>query len=171
MIDRHRDRLLAVLAAVFAVQVVAAARAIEDSLLADAVGAGGVPQAVGAAMLLVALALFAKSFVSASAPRHANPASPANPDNPASPASPAKPWREPLLRTVALVLILIGYGWLLPRLGYALSVSLLVAAVGALAGAAWRWPLWLCSAAAGPALWAMFDWALKVRMPVGNLWN
>jgi putative tricarboxylic transport membrane protein len=157
--DARRDRLLAVVAAAFAAQYIAAARGIEDSLLADAVGAGGVPQGVGLLMLLAALALFAKSF------RHDGAAHAAN-DNDAR-----MPWAAVLRRCAALVLILVVYGVLLPKLGYPLSVSLLVLAVGHLAGAALRWPLLAIAAVSGPLLWAMFDWALKVRMPVGSLWG
>ena len=155
--DRQRDRVLALLAGAFALQYIAAARGIEDSLLSDAVGAGGVPQAVGISMLVAAIALFAKSFLGVA---------PAN-DEAGAPGA----WRQALLRTGGLVLILAVYGFLLPWLGYPLSVSLLFAAVGALAGAALRWPLFACAAAAGPLMWAMFDQALQVRMPSGTLWG
>ena len=60
--ERQRERLLALGAAVFAGTLIAAAREIEDSMLSDAVGAGGVPQGVGIAMAVAAVALFAKSF-------------------------------------------------------------------------------------------------------------
>jgi hypothetical protein len=86
-------------------------------------------------------------------------------------AEAGEPWLGVLLRTAGLVLILIGYGALLPWLGYAATVSLLALASGWLAGAALRWPLLVFSAASGPALWAMFDQALQVRMPVGSLWG
>ena len=152
--DRQRDRLLAVLAAAFAASLIAAARGIEDSLLSDAVGAGGVPQAVGVAMAVVALALFAKSF-------RAGPSSTAN-ERSGWPA---------LLRTGGLVGVLLAYALLLPWLGYALTVSLLVLASGRLAGAAWQRPLWLCAAVAGPGLWLLFDRLLQVRMPLGSLWG
>lgn len=155
--DARRDRLLSVLTAAFAVSVITAARRIEDSLLSDAVGAGGVPQGVGIAMLVAAVALFVKSFRGGAAAI-----------TPADEAGPT--WRTIVLRTAGLVAILVGYGLALPWLGYPLAVSLLVLATGALAGAALRWPLLLCAAVAGPLLWAMFDWALKVRMPVGTLW-
>ena len=155
MSEAQRDRLLAVLALLFAAACVAAARAIEDSLLADAVGAGGVPQGVGITMALAALALFAKSFAGGAAP---------------AAELESKPWREALLRTSALVLALLGYAALLPLLGYALTVSLLVLATGRLAGAALKWPLLVCAALSGPLLWALFDGMLKVRMPVGSLW-
>ena len=158
---RQRDRLLAVTAAVFAASLVAAARSIEDSLLADAVGAGGVPQGVGLAMAAAALALFVKSFIDADVDAAADTAA----------GAAAKPWRPTLLRTAALVLILVLYGVLLPLLGYPLTVSLLVGASGWLAGAAPRWPLALCALVAGPALWLLFDRLLQVRMPVGTLWG
>ena len=162
--DRQRDRVLALLAGGFALQYIAAARAIVDSLLSDAVGAGGVPQAAGMVMLAAAVALFAKSFIGqapaedGSDPRDTRDIS-------------AGGWKVPLLRTSGLVLILVAYGLLLPWLGYPLSVSLLFRAVGALAGAALRWPLFVCAGAAGPLMWAVFDQALQVRMPLGTLWT
>ena len=165
---RARDRLLAVLTATFAASYITAARGIEDSLLADAVGAGGVPQGVGAVMLLAALALFAKSFRAGKAARD-----PSSATLHAIPNLEAErmPWHAVLLRCAGLVAILVVYGLLLPWLGYPLTVSLLVLAVGWLAGAALKLPLFAFAAASGPLLWAMFDWALKVRMPVGSLWG
>lgn len=153
--DAARDRLLAVGAAVFAASYIGAARDIEDSLLSDAVGAGGVPQGVGIAMALAAVALFARTFVGAAAAR-----------DEAEAADPSV-----LLRSGGLVAVLVGYGLLLPLLGYPLSVSLLVLASGWLAGAPLRAPLLACAAAAGPLLWLMFDRALQVRMPIGSLWG
>ena len=158
---RQRDRLLALLVAAFAASYVAAARGIEDSLLSDAVGAGGVPQGVGIAMFIAAVALFAKSFTV--------PAGVAQGDG--GDNDDAKPWLPTLLRTAGLVLILVVYGVLLPLLGYPLAVSLLVGACGWLAGAAPRLPLLLCTVLSGPALWLLFDQLLQVRMPVGSLWG
>ena len=160
--DARRDRLLSVLTAVFAVSYITSARAIEDSLLSDAVGAGGVPQGVGIAMLVMALALFAKSL-RAGAPV----AAAADPEA----ARAGAPRQAVLLRTAGLVAILAAYGLALPFLGYPIAVSLLVLATGWLAGAALKWPLLLCAGVAGPLLWAMFDFALKVRMPIGSLWT
>lgn len=157
--SRQRDRLLALCAGAFAASLIAGARGIEDSLLADEVGAGGVPQGVGLAMAVAALALFAKSFRDA-------PSEAAEPDE-----EEGMPWRSALLRTAALVLILLVYAALLPRLGYPLSVSLLVGASGWLAGAAPRWPLWLFGVLSGPGLWLLFDQLLQVRMPAGTVWG
>lgn len=158
----QKDRVLALLAAVFAVSLITAARAIEDSLLSDAVGAGGVPQGVGGVMLVAALALFGSSF------REQTAAVNASHDSVAEDS--ATPWSV-ATRTAGLVIVLIGFGLLLPLLGYAATVSLLVLAVGWLAGAALRAPLLLCAAGTGPFLWALFDKALQVRMPVGSLWQ
>jgi putative tricarboxylic transport membrane protein len=181
--DTQRDRLLAVVALVFAGSLIAGARALEDSLLSDAVGAGGVPQGVGIAMALAAAALFAKSFFSGPKPRAATGAAATSSAaaetesgaataqaQSASDAGDAVGWAA-AARTAGLVAILVAYGLLLPWLGYPLTVSLLVLASGWLAGAALKPPLFLCALASGPLLWAMFDWALRVRMPVGSLWS
>ncbi len=169
--DRARDRVLAVGAAAFAASCVSAARGIEDSLLSDAVGAGGVPQGVGIAMGVAALALFIKSFAAAPQLEEQVEKSPQSGavDDVSNQARPGA--ATVLLRSGGLVLILIGYGLLLPLLGYALSVSLLVLASGRLAGAPLRTTLLLCAAVVGPALWLLFDQALQVRMPVGRLWS
>lgn len=163
--ERQRDRLLAVGAACFAGTLIAAARGIEDSLLSDTVGAGGVPQGVGLAMAAAAVALFVKSL------RGAAPSGAATAPAESAVEGPAMPWPAAAMRTVGLVLILVGYGLLLPLLGYAATVSLLVLASGRLAGAPWRLPLLACGVLSGPLLWAIFDRALQVRMPVGSLWN
>ncbi len=155
MTERKRDRLLAVLAAAFAVTYIVAARSIEDSMLADTVGAGGVPQAVGIAMLIAGVALFARTFIGRDA---------------ATEVDASSSLTGAAFRTIALVVMLVMYGVLLPILGYPLTVSLLVLAVGWLAGAALKWPLFLCAAFAGPTLWLVFDRLLQVRMLVGSLW-
>lgn len=155
--DHHRERLLAVGAAVFAGSLIAGARGIEDSMLSDAVGAGGVPQGVGIAIAVAATALFAKSYIGATPSRGDGPAG--------TPVLPV------LLRTAALVLVLLAYGALLPWLGYPLTVSLLVGASGWLAGAAPGAPLLACTLLSGPGLWLLFDRLLQVRMPVGSLWG
>jgi putative tricarboxylic transport membrane protein len=159
--DAQRDRLTAVLTAVFAASCVSAARGIEDSLLSDAVGAGGVPQGVGLAMGAAAVALFVKSF--------RGPAGGSQGDNGETDA--AETWLPVLLRTAGLVAILLLYALLLPRAGYVLAISALMLASGWLAGAAFRPTLWLCAGLGGPLLWTLFDRLLQVRMPVGTWWG
>lgn len=158
----QRDRILAVLTAALAATYVVGARGLEDSLLSDAVGAGGVPKAVGVTMLVTALALFGKSFFGekrgvAAATR--------------TEAQAPGDRRRFVVRTAGLVLILCGYVALLPLAGYPVSISLLVLSAGWLAGAALRVPLLLCAAAAGPVMWALFGLLLQVRMPFGTWWG
>ncbi len=175
--DRQRDRLLAVGTAVFAGSLIAGARNLEDSLLSDAVGAGGVPQGVGIVMALAAVALFAKSFFGISvAVKEANDEGKG--EGRGQGQGQGKGQGDEMgagwsgaARTAGLVAILVVYALLLPWLGYPLTVSLLVLASGWLAGARLKAPLLLCAVAAGPLLWAIFDWALRVRMPVGSLWS
>lgn len=162
MTSLRRERLLALLAAAAASAYVVLSRSIEDSLLSDAVGAGGVPQGVGIAVVVAAVALFARTWLRRpqSAPVIGQAA-----DTPRGPAWPV------IARTSALVAILLAFAALLPMLGYALSISALVLACGWLAGAAFKLTLWLCAAGAGPGLWLLFDRLLQVRMPVGTLWG
>ena len=175
MTEPQRERVLAVLAAVLAAGVVVGARAIEDSLLADAVGAGGVPQGVGLAMGLAAVVLFAKSLRAAT-PAVADSAGDRAGDGAAGAGSGADDGggggvHAQRLRSAAMVLLLLGYAALLPWAGYALAITLLIAAVGALAGAPLRLPLALTAVLGGSLLWLLFDRVLQVRMPSGSLWG
>ena len=188
----QRDRVLALLAAVLAVSYVMAARGIEDSLLSDEVGAGGVPQAVGVLMLVAAVALFGKSFMglkrgetrdetggetrgeprsATSGATHADPSQAAAAARAKAPTATGSDRRRFAVRTAGLVLILVGYTLLLPLAGYMLSISLLVLSAGWLAGAALRLPLLLAAALAGPLLWGLFGYLLQVRMPAGSWWG
>ena len=161
MSDAARDRWLAVLMLAFAASYVSMARSIEDSLLADAVGAGGVPQGVGLMIGLAALLLFAKSWVGqAGAPAQA-----------AQTEEPGGLDKSGIARTVGLVLLLSGYAAVLPWLGYVVSVVLLLLASGWLAGAPLRLPLVGTALVGGPGLWLLFDGLLQVSMPVGRLWG
>ena len=188
MIAVQRERLLAVLAATGATAYIALARGIEDSLLSDAVGAGGVPQGVGIAVAIAAVILFARTWLRAAPPTLADEpidkahqtelagaaavSAPINATDAtrADAARPGPAWPV-IARTSALVLILLVFAAALPLLGYALSISALVLACSWLAGAPFKMPLWLCAAGAGPGLWLLFDRLLQVRMPVGTLWS
>ena len=155
MNNTQRDRLLAVVTLIGAASYVATARAMEDSLLSDAVGAGGVPQGAGWGLMAVAALLLVRTLGKGKA---------------AVALPTANRWPQ-IARTTALVLILLAYAALLPWLGYTLSINLLVLASGWLAGAAFKPTLWAYAALSGPALWALFDQLLQVRMPVGLIWG
>ena len=170
----QRDRVLALLAAVLAVSYVMAARGIEDSLLSDEVGAGGVPQAVGVLMLVAAVTLFGKSFIGTTGDRRTTPIDPSEAAAAArakAPTATASDRLRFITRTAGLVLILVGYTVLLPLAGYTLSIGLLVLAAGWLAGAPLRTPLLLAAAVAGPMFWMLFGYLLQVRMPAGSWWG
>ena len=158
MSPAQRDGLLGGGVGLFALAYIASARAIEDSLLADAVGAGGVPQAAGMVLLLASVALLIKSWF----------ASPARGTVASTTVAQPRPRR---LVSAALVAVMLAYALALPLLGYIVSVSLLVPAVALLGGARRILPLALCTALSGLALWALFDLVLKVRMPVGTLFE
>jgi len=152
-----RDRLLGVLTVAFAVSYTLAARSIEDSLLADSVGVGGVPQGVGMAMAAAGLGVFAASW------RH--------PTGPSDTTAEGGVAMAAVARTVALVGLLVAYAILLPWIGYVPAIFLLLLAAGLLAGAPAGLVLFATAGVGAPVLWLLFDRILQVRMPLGRLWE
>jgi putative tricarboxylic transport membrane protein len=139
-----------------------AARRIEDSLLADAVGASGVPVGVGVLMAVASLALLVKALLPSAQARAAALAS----SGAASEASAESPMRPHGLAAGLLVILLV-YLLILPWLGYIVSIGLLSAAVAWFSGGRERKALLGFVLLTGPLLWFLFDYALKVRMPAG----
>jgi putative tricarboxylic transport membrane protein len=146
---------------VFSVVYILAARRIEDSLLADPVGASGVPVAIGGLMALVSTVLILKGLLPGS--RSATRDSAQQADTGARPAA--------SLRAHALagglLLILAAYLIALPWLGYVVAVGLLAAAIAWFAGGRQTSVLIGFAVVTGPVLWLVFDFALRVRMPAG----
>jgi putative tricarboxylic transport membrane protein len=161
MTDAQVDRITGALGVLLSVGYVLYARGIEDSLLADGVGANGVPTGVGVVLLLASLALFCKSWAASSGAAEQDVVE----ENAAEEAGAKHPHRMAL----GLLGILAAYVATLPVLGYIVSIGLLVGSVAWLAGARKRVSVLACMLIAGPALWLMFDWALEIHMPVG-LW-
>jgi putative tricarboxylic transport membrane protein len=161
MTDAQVDRITGALGVLLSVSYVLYARGIEDSLLADGVGANGVPTGVGVVLLLASLALFCKSWAASSSVAEQD----ATEENTAEEAGAKHPHRMAL----GLLGILAAYVAMLPVLGYIVSIGLLVGSVAWLAGARKRVSVLACMLIAGPALWLMFDWALEIHMPMG-LW-
>jgi hypothetical protein len=143
---------------------ISAARSIEDSLLADAVGASGVPVAVGILMASASFVLLIKGLLLATKERGAGGRSPQAPED--AHASPASPWRPHMLAT-GLIVILAVYLVVLPWLGYIVSVGLLAVAVAWFSGGREVKSLLGFAVLTGPSLWFFFDFALKIRMPAG----
>ena len=162
MNDALVDRISGGLGMLLAGSYILSAQGIEDSLLADGVGASGVPMGVGIVLLLASFFLFVKSLKNKAAmdelPYSGETEVPA-----------AKGSKHPHAMALGLILILASYVFLLPLLGYVVSVGILVGAVAWFAGARRYTSLLMCSVLAGPLLWLVFDWALEIRLPVG-LW-
>lgn len=161
MKDRTADRISGALGVALATAYVMHANTIEDSMLADAVGAAGVPIGVGVMLALASLALLLKTF--RSAPDGQSEAM----DEPEKEAS--RGAQHPHAMAAGLLAILAVYVALLPVLGYVLSIGLLVGAVAWFAGARQLLSVIACMVVAGPLMWLVFDWALEIRLPVG-LW-
>lgn len=137
-----------------------AARRIEDSLLADPVGAAGVPVAIGGLMALVSTVLILKGSLAGRGSARRKEAEAAIADE--TPAS-----LRPHALAGGLLLILATYLIALPWLGYVVSVGLMAAAVGWFAGGRQAPVLIGFAVVTGPLLWLLFDVALRVRMPPG----
>jgi len=157
MNERMADRISGLLGLLLSIAYVMHARTIEDSMLADAVGAAGVPIGVGVMLALASLALFLKTW------RTTGAADAASNDEEAGASE------HPHAMAAGLLAILAVYVALLPVLGYVVSIGLLIGAVAWFAGARKPVSVVACMVVAGPLLWLMFDWALEIRLPVG-LW-
>ena len=159
--DRATSSITGGIGLVFSLAYIVSARGIEDSLLADAVGASGVPVAVGTLMALTSAALLVKGLL---------PVSKAQVPPKAAKAAAMQPQESPMrphLLAAGLLAILLVYLMVLPWLGYIVSVGLLSAAVAWFCGGRERKALLGFVLLTGPLLWFLFDFSLKVRMPAG----
>lgn len=156
--DRHSNLITGTVGLVFSLAYIRFASGIEDSLLADAVGASGVPVSIGGLMALASVLLLLKALT-----QKPTSSVPADLDEEADPDAPQNPHRLAL----GLLLILATYLVLLPWLGYVLAVGLLSAAVAWFAGGREAKVLFGFVLVTGPLLWFLFDFALKVKMPAG----
>lgn len=151
-----KDCLLGALVAAFSLVYIGYARSIEDSLLADSVGASGVPLALGIALFIAAAALAVKSYCASAAEAEAT-----------EDLEPAGNH----LTAATLVAMLLAYVLVVPVAGYMVSVSLLVLAVALLARAALKPALFIGAALSGGFFWLLFEWALGIHMPDGILFS
>jgi hypothetical protein len=156
--DRQSNLITGSVGLTFSLAYIRFANGIEDSLLADAVGASGVPVAIGALMALASALLLIKAVMQKPRPQLSEGQADA-PDTDV----PQNPHRLAL----GLLLILAAYLVLLPWLGYVVAIGLLSAAVACFAGGRESKVLLGFVLLTGPLLWFLFDFALKVKMPVG----
>jgi len=159
--DRTTSYVTGAIGLVGSLTYIVAARRIEDSLLADAVGASGVPVAVGMLMAVASVALLVKGL--ALSPKVKTPLTTGKGEQHTPVDSPLRPHGL----AAGLLVILVAYLVALPWLGYILSIGLLSAAVGWFAGGRERKTLLGFALLTGPILWFLFDFALKVHMPAG----
>ena len=155
MSARQADRITGVLGILVSASYIAYARQIEDSMLADEVGAAGVPTAVGLVMMLAAAGLLLK----ASRRSAAQAGDGAKEDT---------QWAAHWL-ALALLGVLAAYVLVLPVAGYWVSVALLIGAVSALVGARDRKVILACSVLGATGLYTLFTVLLNIRLPAG-LW-
>ncbi|ORM71310.1 hypothetical protein HA48_16535 [Pantoea wallisii] len=72
-----------------------------------------------------------------------------------------------LKKLLTMCLMLLVYGWLFERLGFAICTTLLTFGIGLLFGARW-WAAALSGAVMGISLFYAFDRLLDVTLPVGS---
>jgi hypothetical protein len=146
---RRGDLALGLVTIVLAGAYLWLAGRIPESLLSDAVGAAGLPRAVGWTLGVVGVLLCARALRRGSA---------------AAGEPAAWDWR-PHLRALGLLAILFAYVLLAPWLGYALATGALVAAGAAYAGARGARALLLVPALAALVFWLLFVHAFGIPMP------
>jgi hypothetical protein len=148
-----RDDLLGVAMIVLAAAYWAAADRIPVSLLADAVGADGVPKMLALALGILGTLLFAAARL--------------KPAGPEEPAADDAEQRRATLRAAGLFAGLAAYALLLPALGYPLALALLIGGSAAYAGARPSPVLLMIAIAGGLGFWMFFAKGLGVILPLG----
>lgn len=129
------------------------AAAIEDSLLSDAVGAGGVPMGLAALMAAAGAALVLRSLRSA------------------APASEAGRSAAAHAKAAGLLALMVGYVLAAPLLGYPLAIGLFAVLVAAYAGARISHGLAAFGAGLAAMFWIGFVGLLGVAFPIGTIFG
>lgn len=146
----RRDLVCAALGLALAAAYYAAADALPRSLLADGVGADGVPKLLAAALAVLSVALGARSWFAG-----------------ASAATADDPGLLRHLRALGVAALGAAFVALAPVLGYPLALALLVLAATLYYGAAPSLRVVIYAAGAAAALWLIFARGLGVAMPAG----
>jgi len=146
----RRDLVCAGLGLALAGAYYAAADALPTSLLADGVGAGGIPKLLAVALALLSLLLGARGlFLS----------------------SPAAAVDGPHLRALGIAGLGLVYVAAAPHLGYPLAIALLVAAATLYYGERLRPAVLVYAIGCAALLWLVFAKMLGVAMPAGVWWQ
>lgn len=134
---------------------------IAESLLEDAVGARGVPVALGWVMAALALVQIGRGSLSRLR---------AESDKPMPTVAGDPGDARPRWLALSLLAILVVYVGLLPYAGYIASTALLIGAVARLAGGAFDRTLLVVAIVGGGLLWLVFDPLLGIALPAGSWW-
>jgi hypothetical protein len=145
----RRDLVFAALGLALAGAYYAAADALPTSLLADSVGAGGIPKLLAVALALFAVLLGARSLLAGAA----------------APSADGSIGRH--LRALGVAGLGFAYAAVAPYLGYPLALALLVAAATLYYGASLRLPVLVYAVGCAALLWLVFARALGVAVPAG----
>jgi putative tricarboxylic transport membrane protein len=142
------------------------ASGIQESMLSDATGPGGIPRVLGYVMAALGLLLCLRSVsfaAQAPGPTAVELEAAAEDDTPAG-------WKNnPHIKALALLGILAAYVVLAPYLGYMVATAVLLGAVAAYGGAPINRNMLLICAGGGIALWLSFAWALNIPMQTSRL--
>jgi putative tricarboxylic transport membrane protein len=140
------------------------ASGIQESMLSDATGPGGIPRVLGYVMAALGLLLCLRSVSFAAQAPGARPHEAVPEDD-----TPAGWKNNPHIKALALLGILAGYVVLAPYLGYMVATAVLLGAVAAYGGAPVNRNMLLICAGGGIALWLSFAWALNIPMQTSVL--
>jgi hypothetical protein len=151
------------------------AQRIPASGLDDPVGARGLPNVLAILLAVVALAIMAKAALAMRstgvgvAPRRETPTPNPSPqgggETRAEPNNGDDDYRAPLPRALGFILIGVGYIVVAPLVGYAVALTLLIAAVAIYEGARPNWTLAAVAVGGGAAFWLIFVAGLGVEQP------
>jgi len=153
----NRDLVFGSATLAVAVVYYALTSTIPPSQLADPVGPQGLPKMYAFALAGLSILLIARSL------RTANLA-PANPE-----PSNREPANHRMLRVAGMLLIGIAYIFVLPYLGYLLSVAMLIAATTYFQGGPVNTRSVVVAIAGAALFWTLFIWLLRIQYPAG-LW-
>jgi len=144
-------------------------RRIPESSLSDAVGAAGLPNALCAALAVLAALLVAKGLIAArkSAPSASAPSAP----TPPAPDAADGEEEATIARALGFVLIGIGYMIVAPIVGYAPGVALLVVAIALYERERLSAKLLAVAAGGGVGFWLVFVKLLGTEQPTAAFWG
>jgi putative tricarboxylic transport membrane protein len=145
-----RDPVCAALGLALAVAYYTAADALPRSLLADGVGADGVPKLLAAVLAVLSIALGARSLLVG-----------------ASATAADDPGLRRHLRALGVAVLGAAFVGVAPVLGYPLALGLLVLAATLYYGAAPRPQVVIYAAGTAAILWLIFARGLGVALPAG----